>query len=53
MVHVDFEMSKEYRRKGNEKLMLLSPCQECAGARNRVVNKKARLLVSGLYFPFG
>lgn len=26
LVHVDVETSKEYRRKGNEKLVLLSPC---------------------------
>lgn len=32
--------------KVNERLMSLSLCQECAGARNRGVGKKASLLLS-------
>lgn len=46
LVYVDFEKSKEYRRKVNEKLVVLSLCQECAGPWSRVVNKKVRLLFS-------
>lgn len=46
LVYADFEKSKEYRRRVNEKLVSLSLCQQCAGPRSRAVNKKVRLLFS-------
>lgn len=37
----------------NEKPVLLSLCQQCAGARNRIVNRKARLLLLRILLSLG